>query len=239
MSQPFAVFDIDGTLIRWQLYHAIVDEMASRGHLDQKDHDEIRRARMSWKKRSHESSYNDYEVALVHAHNNIITKLTPVEYVDIASSVFEEYKDQVYTFTRDLIRGLKAKGYLLFAISGSQIEIIEILAKYYGFDEWAGSIYHQKAGKYTGTEFALRSKNKVAKLEEMVKKFGAKWEDSIGIGDTESDIFVLEKVETPIAFNPTAKLFEHAKQNDWQVVVERKNVIYKLEANFKKYTLKD
>ncbi len=28
MSQPFAVFDIDGTIIRWQLYHALADELA-------------------------------------------------------------------------------------------------------------------------------------------------------------------------------------------------------------------
>ena len=30
----FAVFDIDGTLIRWQLYHAIADELAKSGHID-------------------------------------------------------------------------------------------------------------------------------------------------------------------------------------------------------------
>ena len=29
-SRPFAVFDIDGTLIRWQLYHAVADDMAKQ-----------------------------------------------------------------------------------------------------------------------------------------------------------------------------------------------------------------
>ena len=29
MPRPFAVFDIDGTIIRWQLYHALADELAS------------------------------------------------------------------------------------------------------------------------------------------------------------------------------------------------------------------
>jgi phosphoserine phosphatase len=33
MSKRFAVFDLDGTLVRWQLYHALVDRLAKKGYL--------------------------------------------------------------------------------------------------------------------------------------------------------------------------------------------------------------
>ena len=56
-------------------------------------------------------------------------------------SVFDEYKEQTYTYTRDLIRSLQKQNYLLFAISASQEEVVEMLADYYGFDAWAGSKY--------------------------------------------------------------------------------------------------
>ena len=35
-GRPFAVFDIDGTLIRWQLYHSIADTLARLGHIEPK-----------------------------------------------------------------------------------------------------------------------------------------------------------------------------------------------------------
>jgi phosphoserine phosphatase len=52
--------------------------------------------------------------------------------------------------------------------------------------------------------------------------------DSIGVGDTEGDISLLEAVEKPICFNPNKKLLDHAKRMGWPVVVERKDVIYHL-----------
>ena len=43
------------------------------------------------------------------------------DFDEIVERVFEKYKDQVYRYTRDLIRELKSQDYLLFAISGSQV----------------------------------------------------------------------------------------------------------------------
>ena len=53
-------------------------------------------------------------------------------------------------------------------------------------------------------------------------------EGSTAVGDTESDIPMLEVVGHPIAFNPNTKLAEHAQEKGWRIVVERKDVIYEL-----------
>lgn len=48
------------------------------------------------------------------------------------------------------------------------------------------------------------------------------------MGDSEGDISFLKMVERPICFNPNRKLYEYAKKRGWEVIVERKDVIYKL-----------
>ncbi len=65
MPRPFAVFDIDGTIIRWQLYHAIADALAKTGHIDAKLFEQARQARMQWKKRVGDDAFKDYELILV------------------------------------------------------------------------------------------------------------------------------------------------------------------------------
>lgn len=237
MSRPFAVFDIDGTLIRWQLYHALADELVQRGRLDTKQFQKVRVARMAWKKRAEGESFDKYEQELIDLVNVGITGIRVEDLRQACQSVIEEYKDQVYIYTRDLIRDLKAKNYLLFAISASQAEIVGLLAKYYGFDDYGGSIYETKDGLFTGRIDVLRQERKPEYLKELVAKHGASWYGSIAVGDSEGDIPMLKVVKQPIAFNPTEKLFDHAKQQSWPIVVERKNMVYKLRSQNGQYQL--
>ncbi len=236
MSRRFAVFDIDGTLIRWQLYHAIVSELAKDNHLGKAAYELIQGSRAQWKSRSHSESFKEYERALVQAYYKAITKLDVIKYNEVVDKVFEEYKDQVYTYTRDLVLSLKKSGTLLFCISGSHQEIIDKLASYYGFDAAIGNYHERKNGKFTG-EHRHVVENKAQLLDDLVKKFNATYKGSIGIGDSEGDISLLSKVERPIAFNPSHLLFKHAEANGWKIVVERKNQVYELEKISGKYVL--
>ena len=226
-QRPFAVFDIDGTLIRWQLYHAIADALGKYGYLDSKDYDDIRRARMLWKKRTGSESFPAYSKRVVQAYDHIVKKLDIKQFEDAVDEVFDEYKDQVYSYTRDLIEKLKDDGYLLFAISGSQAEIVEKIAKYYGFDDYMASIYYRKGDHFTGAK-RVASINKKKNLDSLMKRYGVNFTGSIAVGDSIGDIEMLEEVENPIAFNPDSKLLTHARDQGWEIVVERKNAIYEL-----------
>lgn len=239
MSRPFAVFDIDGTLIRWQLYHALADELVKRGLIDADRFQKVREARMTWKTRTHESSFQDYETTLITLIDGVIANIEVNKLRDACQEVIEQYKDQVYTFTRDLIEDLRHKDYLLFAISGSQAEIVGMLAHYYGFDDYGGSKYETRDGKFTGRKDLLISTRKPEYLQDLVTKHGATYRASVGVGDSEGDIPMLSKVEQPIAFNPTKLLFEHAQTKQWKVVVERKNMTYQLELRNDAYQLVD
>lgn len=236
-QRPFAVFDIDGTIIRWQLYHAIADQLAGAGQLESKSYDKVRQARMNWKRRQHQGSYVEYEEALVEMFMEALKTIHTSELQRAYQTVISEYKDQVYTFTRDLIYNLKDKGYLLFAISASQDEIVKMLADYYGFDDARGTIYKTKGGYFSGEFDLLKSGRKPEVLNELAAKHNATWEGSIAVGDSESDIAMLAAVERPIAFNPTRDLFNHARVQNWEIFVERKNVVYQLEPDNGSYKL--
>lgn len=237
MSRPFAAFDIDGTLLRWQLYHAVADELSKRGLLDDKSYRLVREARMTWKKRQHASSYQNYEAKLVEFFEQALKEISPRQFATASKAVINVYKDQVYRYTRDLIGDLKQKDYLLFAISASHQDIVAELASYYGFDDSGGSIYQISDNKFTGKNQILKSENKLDFLKQLVATHGAVWTRSIAVGDSEGDIAMLEAVEQPIAFNPTAELFQHAQKHGWPVVVERKNMIYNLTPDHGNYKL--
>lgn len=225
--RKFAVFDIDGTLIRWQLYHAIVDQLAKQGYLEENAKQKLKKARLAWKKRQHSQAFSEYEKIIIQLYEEAIETLSTADFDTLVVAVIDQYKDQVYTYTRDLLKELRGQGYFLITISGSHNELVEKLATYYGFDAFAGTKYERDGDKFSGQKF-VASLYKAEILKEIVKKNNLSYDDSYGVGDSQSDKAFLELVENPIAFNPNRELYEKATANGWTIVVERKNVIYEL-----------
>ncbi len=228
MNRPFAAFDIDGTLIRWQLYHALGDELARRKLINPNEFNKVRDARLNWKKRTSNESFSQYESQLIKVFDEALIGLNVKDFLDAADAVFEEYKEQVYIYTRDLLKELKSQNYLLFAISGSPDLIVQKMANLYGFDDYAGTVFASDGTSFTGTkQLSINKKKQI--IESLALKHNATWDKSIAIGDSEGDISMLETVEQPIVFNPSRQLFIRARDNKWTIVLERKNMIYKLE----------
>lgn len=235
-SRPFAVFDIDGTLIRWQLYHAVVDKLAKKGLLGTSAQRTLQDARMVWKRREHSEAFRAYELELITVYEEALPSLSAEDFDTCVDEVAEEYKTQVYTYTRDLATKLKKHGYVLIAISGSHQELVEHIAKQYGFDIWVGTQYHRDNGRFTG-EKVIGSHDKKTTLERVVKEHNLSLANSYAVGDSQSDAVMLELVDNPIAFNPDQALLKIAQTNGWPIVIERKNVVYKLEGRDGSYVL--
>lgn len=237
MSKPFAAFDLDGTLIRWQLYHALADRLVRNGQINTQAFAEIKQSRMDWKNRKDTDSFKTYEHALVDLFDTAMTSIPVQEFDRAVDDVITDYKAQTYTYTRNLIKELRAKGYVLFAISASQAQLVGKIAAAYGFDDFAGSEYEILDGMFTGEKHIIKGTEKPAVLKALVTKHDASWDESIAVGDSESDIPMLESVANPIAMNPTAELFAHAQKHGWKIVVERKNMVYELEPRDGSYVL--
>lgn len=233
-AEKFAVFDLDGTLIRWQLYHSIFDYLAREGSISPEHYDRVTSARAEWKRRV--SGFDAYQAIMIDAFEKVLRDIPVTKFNKAIEETFEEHKDQTYIYTRQLVADLKVQGYILFAISGSPVEAVKRVAQHYGFDDYEGAVFHQEKGAFTG-KISTPAINKKKVLGNLVKKHALRLPGSIAIGDTENDIQILEMVERPIAFNPSRKLFEHAQKKGWEVVVERKNVVYKFMPTDTSYTL--
>lgn len=234
--RKLAVFDFDGTLIRWQLYHAIVDELAHEGFIKKSAFNKVIETRKKWKIRESENSFMDYQNELINCYGKALPGMSKPEHDKAIQNVVSQHKDQVYVYTRNLVAELKAKDYFLIAISGSHREAVEDIARYYGFDDYVGTKFEVVDNKFTG-KYQLASADKKQILDNLVKEHSLTMEDSFAVGDSESDISVLEMVDNPIAFNPNKKLFEYAKSKKWKIVVERKNVVYELTQKDSNYIL--
>ncbi len=227
-KRPVAAFDIDGTVFRSSLLIELVERLIERDIFPHEARAEFDEERHRWLDRK-----GDYEAYI----NKVVqvfakqVKGTPYEEVtNIAGEVIEEMRDRVYRYTRDLIKDLKQRGYFLLAVSHSPKFIADGFGFENGFDKVYGTFYTSGAsGNFTGEiEDKELIFNKAAVLTRAVRKEELTLEGSIGVGDTESDIAMLEMVERPIAFNPNQALYTHAKRRGWPVVVERKDVIYEI-----------
>ncbi len=234
--KKFAVFDIDGTIFRFALFHSIVDQLALDGFFSKEAAKKLEEGRRSWRSRSHPEAFWDYVANSVEIYYESIKDLTQDQFIKVVDEVFERDKDHVYVYTRDLIKDFKKKGYMVIAISGSQLEIVEKFANYYGFDQWVGNEYEVVDGKFTG-KISGSHKDKHHIIKKLVKEHDLDLKNSYGVGDTDKDISMLEMIANPIAFNPNRQLFDHAKKHGWKIVVERKNVAYELEQKGESYIL--
>lgn len=225
-ERKVAVFDIDGTIFRSSLVLELVEALVLREIFPLSARDMYQGVKEDWKNRKGE--YEPFIRAVVKSFAEHAKGASFEEVSHVAGEVIEAQKDRVYRYTRDLVQEYKRKGYFMLAISHSPKFIVDGFAYEQGFDKSYGTYYETgPTDRFTGTiqdEYLIM--NKGAILKHAVEKEGCTFVESVGVGDTESDISMLEMVATPIAFNPNRALYRHALSRGWNVVVERKDVIY-------------
>ncbi len=229
MKQPVAFFDIDGTVFRSSLLIELVEELIKVNLLPEAARAEYASAYSAWQAR--EGTYEAYIAAVI---NSFLTHIKGVHYgdfADIGHRVVSEKGKRVYRYTRDYIQELKEEGYALIAISQSPKTILDDFCKDYGFDKVYGRMYEiGPQDRFTGEtidEHIIENKaNIVKRVFERHTEYTP--EGSIAIGDTDGDIPLLTSVDRPICFNPNQELHDHAKRQGWDIVVERKDVVYHL-----------
>jgi HAD superfamily hydrolase (TIGR01490 family) len=228
IPRKVAVFDIDGTIFRSSLLIELVERLIQKSQFPESARAEYEKEETEWLDRK--GDYEAYIMRVVQVFAEQAKGLSYEEAQYIAGEIVEEKKNRVYRYTRDLIKELKSQGYYLLAISHSPKLIVDAFGYEMGFDKVYGTIYEIGPNEcFTGT---IEDKdlifNKAAVLQRAMRKENLTLEGSVAVGDTESDIVMLEMVERPIAFNPNAKLYKHAKVRQWEIVVERKDVVYNI-----------
>lgn len=227
-KKPLAVFDVDGTIFRSSLFIQLVETLIERGKLPKTLRTQYNTEHTAWLNR--EGSYDEYIMAMVRTFNAHLKGLHYGTFADIAREVVDAQAKRTYVYPRELIARLKKEDYFLLAVSHSPKTILDMFCPTLGFDKVYGMVYEigpndRLTGDIVDKHLIL---NKANIVKRVVEHGDATLQGSVGVGDTESDIPFLELVERPICFNPNSLLYRHAKLNDWEVVVERKDVVYEL-----------
>lgn len=226
-KQKVAVFDVDGTIFRSSLLVEVVEQLIRDGVFPEEAQQIYARQQEKWMNR--EGNYEAYIQAVVKAFTEHLVGVHYSALADASKKVVAAQWKRTYRYPRALIKELKDRGYYVLAISHSPKTILDKFCPRLGFDKVYGLLYEIDADeKFTGKIIEEQALNKAYLIRRAVDKESLMLTNSIGVGDTESDISFLEIVAKPICFNPNAKLYAHAKKEKWKVVVERKDVIYEL-----------
>lgn len=221
-----AIFDIDGTIYRSSLLFRTFDILIARKMFRRKVYWQALKIRNSYFNRK--TDYLKYATKLVELIKENICGISQKEVLKVSRELVRSQKSIYFKYTRNLIKHSR-KEYILIGLSGSLTENLTELNKYLKFDYVFGTEFEVgKNSHYTGTIISEPAKDKDNFIKKFIENNKLSLENSIAVGDTMNDYNVLKMVENPIVFNPDADLYRYAKKNKWQIVVERKNVIYKI-----------
>lgn len=232
-----AFFDIDGTLYRNSLMiehfkkllkYEVFDPIIWHSDVKQKFHEWVNR----------EGDYDNYMEELASVYVESLKGLNKDEYDFIAKQVINLCGDKVYSYTRDRIKWHQDQGHLVLFISGSPDYLVGKMAdKYQATDFRATKYLTNHQNNFTGQVVPMwdsNSKNKA--ILELQETYNIDLKASYAYGDTHGDITMLRMVDHPIAINPSYELIKSIRSDDIlnrkvDVIIERKNVIYKINAD--------
>jgi HAD superfamily hydrolase (TIGR01490 family) len=229
-KRKVAFFDLDGTVFRGSLVGELVKELILMRYFSSDSGLKINEAHQKHKNR--QISYTDYLNVIIEEYRHNLKSCTIDHFNQASDEVMRKKSDRVYTYTRDLINQYKQERYFLVAISGSLDIIVSKFADNMGFNLSFGAGLESVNGKFTGKHLnknCYEDKSKVVQSFINKADFEVDLANSIAVGDTSADISMLEMVGNPIAFNPDQILIKHAKEKGWEIIIERKDIIVRLD----------
>jgi HAD superfamily hydrolase (TIGR01490 family) len=228
-KQKVAFFDIDGTIFRSSLLIEVVDALVKEGVFPETVREQYEAEFIAWRNR--EGTYEAYIAAVITAFLDNIKGVHYGTFADIGRHVVALHSKRVYRYSRDLLQELKIAGFMTIAISQSPKTILDVFCANYGFDKVYGRMYEigpqdRFTGEITDEHLIENKANIVKRIVDRHPEITL--QDSVAVGDTDGDIPLLEMVTRPICFNPNVALYKEAKKRGWEIVVERKDVIYEV-----------
>lgn len=237
MKNIAAFFDIDGTIFRNSLMIEHFKKLITFEVIEPEVwYTKVKKVYLEWEKR-----YGDFEEYLEIIADVYVEELKGVDksYIEyIADHVINSMGDKVYKYSRNQIEYHKRENHKIFFISGSPDFLVSRMAERYEVTDYRGSIYKvDSQNRFTGEIVKMwDSQSKQRELNNLIKEYNVDLSTSYAYGDTSGDFSMLKMVGNPIAINPNKELLTLIREDEIlnkqaNIIVERKNVIYKLDPN--------
>jgi phosphoserine phosphatase len=122
-----------------------------------------------------------------------------------------------------ILREEEREGAVICILSASISPIVQGVARELGFHCFRGSIPAVKRGRLTGNLIGQRpwGRAKVAPALALMDQYGVNPEETLALGDSWSDRFVMGICGDAVAVDPGRKLRALAAERGWRVVAER------------------
>lgn len=237
MSNIASFFDIDGTIARESLMIEHFKRLIKYEILDESIWvNDVKQLYMEYVNR-----YGAYDAYIEALAEKYITDLKgfDIEYNKfIAEQSVQKVCERVYLFSRNQLEFHKKNGHLIFFVSGSPDFLVEEMAKKYDITEYRATKYlYDENGKFNGEILPMwDSENKDRVCKELIEKYDIDIEKSFAYGDTTGDLSMLRRFGNAYTINPSKRLLKKIKNDEElskkvNIIVERKDVIYKLKAD--------
>ncbi len=224
----FAVFDVDGTLVKGSAGADFVSWLVERKKFPKKNSEEIAEAIEKNKKEliSYEERGRIATLKLAQGFKGKSQK----EIQSLAFKFVRTY-DKVFPGSVGLVNFLKKEGFYLIILSRSFREILKALNSRLGFDCIISTEFEVIEGKFTGkvSNKMWDEKIKGKKLLEKINKKNFNLRDSFAFGDSEQDSFMMDLVEHPVCLNPNGNLNKVCKNRGWKSFDDLKDLVVLLE----------
>jgi len=218
--------DLDGTAFRGQWFYEFIKLAVKRGVFKGIAMSKPKQHFHAYKNR--ESPFSPWVNAQVNAYqeDGRLAGISVSDMESVADELARKKGKLVHVFPRELVRAMKEVGWRPAIVSGSMIEAVAAFARVWGVSIYLGTIQprDETGTRYTGgmqKEWCLEKGNAIRLLAETHDLDVAR---SLAIGDAMTDVEMFELVKYPICFNPNQKLLSVARQRQWPVVWERKDV---------------
>ena len=237
MGNVAAFFDIDGTIARESLMIEHFKRLIKYEILDESIWvDNVKQLYMEYVNRY--GAYDAYIEALSEKYRSDLKGFDVRYNKFIAEQSIRKVFERVYVFSRNQLEFHRSNGHLIFFISGSPDFLVEEMAEKYNVTEFRATKYlYDEYGKFTGEIVPMwHSEGKDKVCNEIIEKYDIDTEKSYAYGDITGDLSMLRRFGNAYTINPSKKLLERIKKDEElskkvNVIVERKDVIYKLKAD--------
>jgi HAD superfamily hydrolase (TIGR01490 family) len=214
------LFDLDGTLLPNDSDHAFGEFMVEIGWADGAD----------WRIRN-DAFYAQYQAGT----------LVLDEYVDFATSIWrarppaeaeaarerfmaEVIAPKLFPAAIDLVRAHQQAGDLVAIVTATNEFVTRPIATAFGVETLlAVDLARDDNGRFTGHIRGVPTfrEGKVERVTQWLASRGQGWadfEESVFYSDSTNDLPLLERVDTPVATNPTPALQAIAEERGWRIL---------------------
>ncbi len=222
---PAAFFDIDGTWHRRQLFFYWIRVAVEMGILPKVVLSYAEDALHNYEKRNVPWGVFVERQVKAYQGDGRLKGIRVQDAQEVARVAIERYGQKTHVFTRSLNLAAKQAGFRTVAISGSLTEIVEVFCRQNNIDHWLGTKHPTEDGRYTGEPPEDWTGQKDQAVHLLADRHALDVSRSLAIGDSGSDIKMLELVRYPLCMNPNGPLLAEARQRHWPIIFEKKDVM--------------